>query len=158
VTTSLWLVNALTVVLIIAAGVGAFWGALMLLAWITFHVQRMLGMHPRVKELTGSQRVENIKPSLSNKTAVPFIYDSTNHSREWDVMIISESFNKYGDVTDGRKLYLTNIENDCITSIQTVRERLLNKTKSPLCDIEDAELSELSRELFKAGYLNADEN
>ncbi|WP_314154135.1 hypothetical protein [Rouxiella badensis] len=97
----LWLVNALTVILIITAAVGVFWGALVSLAWITFHVQRLFGMHPKIKEPAGSQRVKDINTSTSNKKAFPFIYDSTDHSREWDMMIISERFNKYGEVTDG---------------------------------------------------------
>lgn len=156
--TSLWLVNALTVILIIAAIVGVFWVALVSLAWITFHVQRLFGMHPNIKEPAGSQRVKDINTSTSNKKALPFIYDSTDHSREWDMMIISESFNKYGDVTDGRKVYLTNIENECITAVESIRERLSTKDEFPLCDLEETEISKLVQELLKAGYVNVDEN
>jgi len=64
---SLWLVNDLTVILIITAAVGVFWGALVLLAWITFHVQRLFGMHAKIKEPAGSQRVKDINTSTSNK-------------------------------------------------------------------------------------------
>ncbi|MGA7588225.1 MAG: hypothetical protein WCB03_19630 [Rouxiella badensis] len=113
---------------------------------------------PKIKEPAGSQRVKDINTSTSNKKAFPFIYDSTDYSREWDMMIISERFNKYGEVTDGRKVYLTNIENECSTAVESLRERLSTRDEFPLCDLEDTKLSELAQEILKAGYVNVDEN
>jgi len=74
------------------------------------------------------------------------------------MIIIYESFNKHGDVTDGRKVYLTNIENECITAVGSIRERLSTRDEFPMCDLEGAKLSELAQELLKAGYVNVDEN